>query len=128
VCLQLDYGNAIWGPFYSVDQTKVENIRRAATRLVPFIRLLSYEQRLRALDLPSLKYRRLRGDMINVFRLLHNLFNLDVTQLFILNHSSRTRDHTFKEQIFQDVRANSFSQRVINSWNRLPTEVKFWCR
>jgi len=58
VCLQLEYGNAIWGPFYSVDQTKVENVQRTATRLVPSIRHLSYEQRLRALDLPSLKIKR----------------------------------------------------------------------
>jgi len=93
---------------------------------VPSIRQLSYDQRLRALDLPSLKYRRLHGDIINVYRLLHNLFNLEVTHFFTLNHLSRTRGHTFKllkEQIFKDVRANSFSQRVINSWNCLPTEV-----
>jgi len=58
--------------------------------------------------------------------ILHNLFNLDITHFFTLNHSSRTWGHTFKllkEQIFKDVRADSFSQRVINSWNRLPTEV-----
>jgi len=74
----------------------VENAQRAATRLVPSIRHLSYQQRLRALDLPSLKYRQLRGDMINVNRLLHNFFNLDIIHFFTLNHSSRTRDHTFK--------------------------------
>jgi len=52
-----------------------------------------------------------------------DFFNLDITHFFTLKYSSRTRGHTFKllkEQIF---RANSFSERVINSWNRLPTEV-----
>ena len=64
---QLEYGNTIWGPFYTTDQIKVENVQRAATRLIPSIRHLSHEQRLLTLDLPSLKYRRLHGDMINVY-------------------------------------------------------------
>jgi len=94
VCPQLEYGNAIWGPFYSVDQTKIENVQRAATTLVSSIRHLSYEQRLRTLDLPSLKYRRLHGDTINVYSLLHSIFNLDQTLFFTINYSSRTRGHT----------------------------------
>ena len=123
---QLEYANVIWGPFYSVDQNKVENVQRAATRMIPSIRHLSYEQRLRILNLPSLKHRRLRGDMINVYRLLHNMFNLDQAQFFTIDASSRTRGHSFKlykQQLFKDVRANVFSQRVINNWNKLPTEV-----
>ena len=126
VCPQLEYVNAIWGPFYITDQIKVENVQRAATRLIPSIRHLSYELRLRTLDLPSLKYRRLRGDMINVYRFLHNIFNLDQSQFFIIDVLSRTRGHPFKlykQQILNDVRANVFSQRVINCWNNLPKEV-----
>jgi len=34
---QLEYGNTIWGPFYTVDHFKVENVQRAATRLLPSI-------------------------------------------------------------------------------------------
>jgi len=79
---QLEYPNVIWGTFYSVDQNKVENVQRAATRLIPLIRHLFYKQKLRALDLPSLGHRRLRGDLINVNRLLHNMFNLDPAQFF----------------------------------------------
>ena len=76
--------------------------------------------------LPSLQHRRLQGDMINVYRLLHNMFNLDQAQFFTLDVSSRTRGHPFKlykQQILKDVRANVFSQRVINNWNKLPKKV-----
>ena len=93
---QLENGNIIWGAFYIIDQGKVENVQRAATRLLPSIRHLSYEQRLCTLNFPSLKYRQLCGDMINVYRPYHNMFNLDQSQFFILDVSSKTRDHPFK--------------------------------
>jgi len=36
---------------------------------------LSYIERLRQLKLPTLKYRRLRGDMIKVFKIVHNFYD-----------------------------------------------------
>ena len=42
----LEYGNVIWGPFYTLDQIKIENVQRMATRMVVSIKHLSYEQRL----------------------------------------------------------------------------------
>ena len=57
-----------WGPSYKVDQKKVEQIQRRATRLVTSLRHLPYEDRLEKLELPSLTYRRKRGDMIMVYK------------------------------------------------------------
>ena len=93
---QSEYGNTILGPFYTTYQIKVENVQRAATKLIPSIRHLSYEQRLCTLNLPSLKYRCLCGDMIKFYRLLHNIFNLDQSQFFTIDVLSRTRGHPFK--------------------------------
>ena len=70
---QLEYGNVIWGPFSVLDQAKVERVQRRTTKLVPSIKHLSYQQRLEVLNLPSLKYRRLRGDMITVYNIFHNI-------------------------------------------------------
>ena len=41
-----------------------------STTLLPQIKDLSYQERLRALDLPTLKYRRLRGDMIELYKII----------------------------------------------------------
>ena len=60
----LEYGKVIWGPFYKGDIKAVERIQRRATKLVPQIRNLSYEERLKKLSLSSLTHRRRRGDMI----------------------------------------------------------------
>ena len=48
----------------------IENVQRRATKLIPILSGLSYEERLKKLKLPTLKYRRLRGDMIEVFKIL----------------------------------------------------------
>ena len=53
----LEYGNEIWGPFNKADQLLVERVQRRATRLLPDLRPLAYEERLRRLQLPSLQYR-----------------------------------------------------------------------
>jgi hypothetical protein len=50
----------------------MEKVQRRATKLIPAIKDFSYEERLKHLKflkLPSLKYRRLRGDLIQVFNL-----------------------------------------------------------
>ena len=55
---------AVWlreTTFYMLDQNKIENVQRAATRLVPSIKHLTYEQRIQELKLPPLKHRRQRG-------------------------------------------------------------------
>ena len=53
----LEYGNVIWGPFYKCVENIVEQVQRKATRLDTSVSHLSQEERLRHLNLPSLKYR-----------------------------------------------------------------------
>jgi len=62
----IEYGNSVWRPRYIVDQQNIENIQRRATKLLTGLHDISYPDRLCILNLPSLKYRRLRGDMILV--------------------------------------------------------------
>ena len=55
------------------DIQTLEKVQRRATKLVPELRDLDYTNRLVALNLPSLLYRRRRMDMITVFRIVHGL-------------------------------------------------------
>ena len=68
----LEYGNLVWGPFNRADQKLVERVQRRATRMVSSLRHLPYEERLRALKLPSLYHRRRRGDMIFMYQMFHS--------------------------------------------------------
>ena len=62
----LDYAMAVWHPYKIKHKIALENIQRRATKGLPGMRDLSYTERLKLLKLPTLAYRRLRGDMIEV--------------------------------------------------------------
>ena len=66
----LEYNNPIWGPHFMLDQRRVEKIQRRATRLLPHLQDKSYSERLSALSLPSLSYRRHRGDLILLYKII----------------------------------------------------------
>ena len=97
-------------------------MERAATRLVTSIIHLTYEQRIQMLKLPTLQYRQQRADMICVYSLFNNIYDLDYSLLFTLAGDNPTRGHS-KPQLLRDVRAHVFSQRVINDWNRLDPNI-----
>lgn len=122
----LEYGNACWGPFNRADQILVERVQRRATRMISTLRGLSYPERLRVLRLPSLYYRRRRGDMVKVFRLLHGLIDQSSSQFFQLDRGSRTRGHPWKlvkPNALSRPRRTFFGVRIVNDWNALPLSV-----
>ena len=94
---------------------------------MPQFRKLSYEKRLRKLKLTTLKERRQRGDMIEVFKLLAGVENIDCNQFFTpvtTCYAFRGHDRklvTTRSRL--DIRKFFFSQRVVNSWNSLPASV-----
>ena len=53
---------------------QLEKVQRRATKLVASLRDMTYQERLQALDLPSLVYRRHRGDMIEVYKFIHGIY------------------------------------------------------
>ena len=121
----LEYGNIIWGPFYKGDIIAVEKIQRRATKMVPDIKQLSYEERLKELKLPSLLHRRRRGDVIQMHKILKNIVNVD-KELFSDLQNSATRGHNYKlrkTKATKHSRIHSFANRVIDDWNNLPSKV-----
>jgi len=78
------------------------------------------------IGITSLKDRRLRGDMIEVYKLLTGKEKIN-EQFFTLAekpYSLRGHDRKLvKERSRLDTRKFFFSQRVVNSWNSLPAEV-----
>ena len=122
----LEYGNTIWGPTYALDCLAVERVQRRATELVPTIRHYTYTDRLKAIGLPSLHYRRKRGDMIQVYKLLNSKDRIDPYIFFTPSTSISTRGHDsklFKPIAVKECRRRFFSVRVINSWNSLPQDT-----
>ena len=122
----LEFGNLVWGPFNRTGQKKLERVQRRETRLVTRLRHLPYETRLKNLQLPSLYYRRKRGDMIFTYQLFHNGVDADPAGFFSLASGRSTRGHPFKickPTAACRVRISAFAIRVINDWNSLPNAV-----
>jgi len=124
----LEYGNAVWHPFLKKDIQLLERVQHRATKLIPTLRHMCYEDRLKALDLPSLAYRRLRGDAIETYKYLHRFYTLDSNVLLPLNQctSLSTRGHCLKlmkRDCKSSVRANVLGFRIVNFWNNLPEHV-----
>jgi len=67
-----------------------------ATKLVSSIKSLTYKDRLKRLKLPTLKYRRIRGDMIEVYKILTNEYNSRVNLYLEKQQDSITRGHSLK--------------------------------
>ena len=60
----------------------LEKIQRRATKLIPELIDLTYEERLKECGLPTLETRRLRGDQIEVFKILNGYENIDSNIFF----------------------------------------------
>ena len=120
----LEYCIQAWRP-YRKDIDTLERIQRRATKMIPELRDLSYEERLKECGLTTLETRRLRGEEIEVFKILNGYENIDRNMFFSLKKDSRTRGHEVKlvkDQCRLDIRKHSFSQRTINEWNKLSTD------
>ena len=92
----LENGNEVWSPYKRAHIDLIESIQRHYTKRVIGMKDLDYVNRLGALGLPSLEYRRLRGDLIEVYKITHNLYDpLTASSLLTLN-TFCTRSNKFK--------------------------------
>ena len=118
------------------DIDKLERVQRGATRLISEISQLSYEERLQQCRLTTLETRRIRGEFriesvdsrnktIEVFKIMHGYEGLNKDMFFRIKNDSITRGHSLalvKSHSRLDIRKYTFSQRVVNDWNKLPEE------
>lgn len=122
----MEYCVVVWSPRFKKDIDRIEQVQRRATRMIPEIRHLPYEERLRKMKLPSMVYRRYRGDMITVYKYLTGRNYMSNDSLLPVANDARLRGHPYKlvkRCCNTSVRQHFFSFRVVNGWNILPEDV-----
>ena len=122
---QLEYAHAVWNPNLKKHIHALENVQRRATKLVPELRQLPYAQRLKCLKIPTLAYRRARGDMIETYKLF-NKYDADTIPNLEVQSRDQTRGHSRKMFIPRTKTRryrNSFYIRIRKTWNSLHKEV-----
>ena len=119
----LEYANTVWDPSFRNQINYIESVQRSYTQHILEVKKLPYEERLKKLRLPSLEYRRFRGDLIELYKIAQQKYDRSsVNSLFQFNQSSRLRGHNFKvtkvsckKRQFQ----HYFTNRTVNHWNKL---------
>ena len=112
----LEYAYIIWNAYRITQINDLENIQKRATKMVKGQRKITYKDRLSYLKLPTLKFRRIRGDMIEAFKLITGRYDPDVSPVLARNSHTSTRGNSHKLQFSRskyDVRKYFFTSRIV---------------
>ena len=120
----LEYNSSVWSPASVKDILRIEGVQRKFTKRVPGLSELTYYSRLKTLSLESLELRRVRADLILVYKIVFGLLSVTREDFFIPRAQSHLRGHPYtlnKQRCSSSAMRTFFSSRVINMWNNLPT-------
>ncbi|CAM5110902.1 unnamed protein product [Natator depressus] len=120
----LEYCVQFWSPMK--DEFKLEQVQRRATRMIRGMENLSYERRLKELGLFSLTKRRLRRDMIALYKYIRGINTRVGEELFKLSTDVDTRTNGYKlanGKFRLEIRRRFLTTRGVKFWNSLPREA-----
>ncbi|KFP30111.1 hypothetical protein N325_01828, partial [Colius striatus] len=112
-----------WAPQLKRDREVLERVQHRATKMIKGTEHLSYEERLQELGLFSPEKRRLRGELISIYKYLKDECQEVGASLFSIVDSNRTRGNGMKlehKKFHLNIRKNYFTVRVREQWHRLP--------
>lgn len=126
----LEYSSVVWNSNWKGDIRSLESVQRYYTKRICRrcnIPNTSYLDRLYKLDIRALEYRRLEFDIVMVYKIIHNLIDLQMDQFFELYTSPyNTRRHGFCLEVKMcstKHQQGSFAGRVVTIWNKLPASL-----
>ena len=124
----LEYAQSVWSPHLKKFTNLIENVQIRATKLVDHLDGLDYSERLKRLNLPTLAFRRLRGDLVEMYKHFAK-YDKDILPDSFQPKERINRRHRFQihERAAKDgvrgIQRNSFYYRVAKEWNNLPSTV-----
>ena len=124
----LEYNQAVWAPSRRSLINLIEGVQIRATKLVDNLGHLVYEYRLRAIGLPTLAFRRMRGDLIELFKHFTAYDPAARSPRFATTPrpSDRRPRQVYRHDAADGIRGvqyNSFYFHAAPIWNDLPASV-----
>ena len=128
----LEYAVQAWSPWTQADKDLLEAVQKRAVRMVSGLQGKEYKDRLEELGLTTLEDRRVRGDMIEVWKILHGKEDVLPGTWFSMasegaTHITRQAGHPLnilRPRAKLEIRSNFFSVRCCEKWNSLSTDIK----
>jgi hypothetical protein len=127
----LEFSSPAWSPWLESDKACLEKVQMRAVNMISGLKGRSYEEKLRELGITTLEERRHQLDMTQTYKILTGASKVDSGTWF-----ERASDGIKATRLAADplnikqraarleIRRNSFSQRVVDDWNKIPSSVK----
>ena len=124
----LEYAQSVWSPKLRKYVNLIEGVQRRATKLVERIRHLPYSVRLKRLEISSLEFRRMFGDMVQVYKHVHFYDRSTIPDKLTLRTRPNRKHHfelqpNFAKDGSLGVQTKLFYYRCVTNWNNLPRDV-----
>ena len=129
----LEYCIQAWSPWTVADKEVLEKVQKRAVGLVSGLAGKTYEEKLAECGLTTLEERRIRGDMIQTWKIIQGVDAVNKETWFSmaagegaeqLTRSAGNHLNILKPRYKNDLRKNWFSIRVCETWNKLPMDVR----
>mgnify|MGYP003502835067 FL=1 len=125
----VEYNSVVWNPQVKHYITLIENVQRRFTKRIPGLHDLPYDERLALINLEPLELRRLRCDLLNYYKILHNESPISVADHFNYYYPAAA-SRTASPKLLKSAKGNnavmqSFFNRSIDCWNSLPHELRY---
>lgn len=126
VRLLLDFASPVRNTGFLGDLNLLESVQRCWTKQVDGLSSLPYLDRLDRLNLFSINGRLLCTDLIQCYKIFHDLSAIKPNDLFVMAANLGTRGHSLKilhPRPTTEARRRYFSCRIVKDWNALPIDV-----
>jgi len=86
------------GTYKKGDIEALEKVQKRATKILSSLRHISYSDRLKVCKLTTLRYRQVRGDMIEVYKIVSGKYDSAITPTLIILDTHQTRGNDLRLQ------------------------------
>ena len=129
----LEYRSVVWSPYTKRKIKKIEGVQRRATKFILKTED-DYDPRLRKLNLMTLENRRVLADVTFLFKALNGITNININSyvpvdFYFADQISYISKHfdglSLKKKYARTyVFKYSYFNRIVDSWNQLPRDIR----
>ena len=125
----IEFAVPVWSPYLIADINELEKLQKRVLKWPNFGAKLTYEEKLKQIGLTTLKERRLRGDLIQLYKWFNGIEKIspDSNPTFKANSITRGHQQKYSRDNVKNcaARYNFILNRTSNDWNDLPeTAIK----